>query len=153
MSLTIVGIYFYIQQVLQGGPETMSSISWMPITGLVGFNILYAIGLGNLPYVLQSEIFPTNVKSAASSIATIFGAMMAATITKMYQGLADSYGIHSVFWMFAAVSYIGVLFVFFVVPETKGKTLEEIQRKLNNVRYIKKTEENSKEMEPLEIEK
>ncbi|XP_077300010.1 facilitated trehalose transporter Tret1-like [Arctopsyche grandis] len=141
ISLTAVGVYFYIQNVVKADVDTMSSISWLPIFGLVGFNVLYSIGLGNLPYVLQSEIFPTNVKSAASSIMTIFGATMAAIVTKMYQGLADTFGIHSVFWMFAAVSYIGVFFVYFVVPETKGKTLEEIQRKLNNISEVEILEE------------
>lgn len=149
ISLTAVGTYFYIQTVLQGSPETMSNLSWLPMSGLVGFNILFAVGLANLPYVLQAEIFPTNVRSAASSVATIFGGTMSAVITKLYQGLVDSYGVHSVFWFFAAFSYLGVLFIYFVIPETKGCTLEEIQRKFNNISYIERAEEDSKEVEQL----
>lgn len=141
LSLTLVGIYFYMQNVLHSDSATMSAVSWFPIVGILGFNVLFAIGIGNLPYVLQSELFPTNVKSVASSFFSIIGSTMAFSVAKMYQGLVDHVGIHMVFWIFAFFGYSGVLFVYFYVPETKGKSLEDIILKLNRAKG-EKTDKN-----------
>lgn len=140
ISLTAVGVYFYMQDVLKADQAAMDAVSLLPIIGIIGFNVLFAIGIGNLPYVLQSELFPTNVKSVASSFFTIVGATMAFFVAKMYQGLVDQIGVHSVFWIFAFFGYSGVVFVYFYVPETKGKSLEEIILKLNRA----KGEKNNK---------
>lgn len=51
-------------------------------------------------------------------------------MTRFYSDLASSFGTHTTFWIFAVISAIGTVFVFFVVPETKGKTLDEIQKEL-----------------------
>ena len=127
LSLTSIGIYFYLQDYQQVGSHTLSHISALPIVGVMGFNILYAVGLGNIPYILQAELFPINVKATASSIATMLACVLNFFITKMYQNVKNNFGLYTVFWAFASIGYIGILFIYFYVPETKGKTLEEVQ--------------------------
>ncbi|CAG9584492.1 unnamed protein product [Danaus chrysippus] len=127
MSLTLVGVYFFLQDSVVVSKEVLSSISSLPLIGVLGFNILYAAGLGNLPYIMQAELFPMNVKTIASSMATMLACVLAFSVTKSYQGIKDVFGHYTVFWSFAAVAGFGVFFIYFFVPETKGKTLEEVQ--------------------------
>ncbi|XP_011551452.2 facilitated trehalose transporter Tret1 [Plutella xylostella] len=131
ISLTVVGTFFYLQDCAKLSPESLASISLMPLIGILGFNILYTVGIGNLPYVMQTELFPINVKTVASSTATMSACVFTFVVGKSYQFVKDSLGHYSVFWIFASVAYLGVFFVYFCVPETKGKTLEEIQDMLN----------------------
>ncbi|KAJ2946132.1 hypothetical protein O0L34_g5062 [Tuta absoluta] len=127
ISLTLVGIYFYLQDALKLSPETLQSVSALPLIGILGFNILYAVGIGNLPYVMQAELFPINVKTVASSAATMLACVLSFLVAKCYQSIKDTFGHYTVFWSFAIVAYIGVFFIYCFVPETKGKTLEEVQ--------------------------
>ncbi|CAH3997205.1 unnamed protein product [Pieris brassicae] len=131
ISLTAVGIYFFLQDYYQLSAQTLSSISAIPLVGVLGFNILYSIGLGNLPYIMQAELFPINVKTVASSLATMMAAILNFFVTKSYQGIKDFFGHYTVFWSFASIAYFGIFFIYFFVPETKGKTLEEVQDNLN----------------------
>ncbi|CAG9786276.1 unnamed protein product [Diatraea saccharalis] len=130
IAMTIVGIYFYLQDVVKLTPEVLASYSMLPLLGLMGFNVLYAFGVGNLPYVLQAELFPVNVKSVASSVATQLACVLSFLVTKFYLSFRNVFGNHSVFWSFACIGYLGVFFIYFYVPETGDKTLEEVQDNL-----------------------
>lgn len=125
--MTLVGLYFYLRDTVHVTPETLQAISWLPVTGIMAFNILYANGIGNLPYVMQAELFPVNVKGIASSSATMLACILGFIVTKCYQQVKDTFGDHVVFWFFAFVGYTGLFFIYFFVPETKSKTLEEVQ--------------------------
>ncbi|XP_052759500.1 facilitated trehalose transporter Tret1-like isoform X1 [Galleria mellonella] len=126
MSMTAIGLYFYLQEAVKLSEETMKSLSPLPLVGLFGFNILYAMGVGNLPYVMQVELFPVNVKAAASSLATMLACVLCFAVTKCYMNVKEIFGHYTVFWSFALIGYVGVLFIYFFVPETKGKTLEQV---------------------------
>ncbi|XP_075973341.1 facilitated trehalose transporter Tret1-like [Anticarsia gemmatalis] len=127
IAMTLVGLYFFLRDAMQVTPETLQAVSWLPLTGIVGFNVLYASGIGNLPYVMQAELFPVNVKGVASSTATMLACILGFVVTKCYQQVKDAFGDHVVFWFFAAVGYAGLFFIYFCVPETNSKTLEEVQ--------------------------
>ncbi|XP_013199414.1 facilitated trehalose transporter Tret1 isoform X2 [Amyelois transitella] len=130
VSMTAIGLYFYLQDSMKLSQETMTTISPLPLAGIFLFNIAFSCGVGNLPYVMQAELFPVNVKAVASSLATMLACVLSFLVTKCYQNLKDMFGHYSVFWSFAVVGYFGILFVYFCVPETKGKTLEEVQDNL-----------------------
>lgn len=130
VSLTAVGIYFYLQDSIKLKAETLNIFSFLPLVGILGFNIFYAIGIGNIPYVMQAELFPINVKAVASSAATMSACIFSFAVAKGYQSVKDFFGHYTVFWIFAFIAYLGIFFVYFYVPETKGKTLEEIHDKM-----------------------
>lgn len=127
VAMTMVGIYFYLQDKLNVTPETLQSISMLPLVGLIGFNILYSFGVGPLPMVLQAELFPVNVKAVASSIATQLACVLSFFVTKFYLSVKEIFGHYTVFWSFAVIGYVGVAFIYYCVPETGNKTLEEVQ--------------------------
>ncbi|XP_066598763.1 facilitated trehalose transporter Tret1-like isoform X2 [Prorops nasuta] len=82
---------------------------------------------------LQSYIFPTNVKAKASVILSMYGSALAMIISKLYQIISDAVGEHVVFYGFAIITMLGVVFIYFYVPETKQQSLQEIQDALNQV--------------------
>jgi MFS transporter, SP family, arabinose:H+ symporter len=93
----------------------------------------YAISLGPLPWLIMSEIFPTRVRGKAVAIASLsvwvslFTANQA--FPSLFEGLEKRFGTPAgVFWAFAAVCCLAFVFSWRVVPETKGKSLEEIAR-------------------------
>lgn len=104
------------------------SFSWVAIVGLALFLVFYVIGMGPLPWTINAEIYPSWARSTGSGIAAltawICNLLMAGTFLSMIE-LLGSFG---VFYMIAAVAFIGSVFCIFFLPETKNKTLEEIEK-------------------------
>ncbi|XP_025205477.1 facilitated trehalose transporter Tret1-like isoform X2 [Melanaphis sacchari] len=118
-----LGLFFY----LQNSGKDVSSIGWLPVTSLVLFIITYCLGFGPLPWAIMGEIFPTNLKSVASALTASFCWLLGFVLTKMFDMVCNAIGIHFVFWFFAVCCILALLFTAFLLPETEGKTLQEIQ--------------------------
>jgi SP family arabinose:H+ symporter-like MFS transporter len=91
---------------------------------------LYALSLAPVTWVLLSEIFPNRIRGAAMSVSTF--ALWAAcfVLTFTFPHLNKGLGPAGTFWIYAGISVLGFLFIRSRVRETKGKTLEEIEREL-----------------------
>uniref|UniRef100_A0A1B0DQK1 Facilitated trehalose transporter Tret1 n=1 Tax=Phlebotomus papatasi TaxID=29031 RepID=A0A1B0DQK1_PHLPP len=119
---TIVGVYFYLLHI----EVDMDAHAWLPITTIMIFIITYTIGLATVPFALMSEIFPTNIKALATASFTLAAGICAFIVLKLYQVVSDNIGMHVSFWGFAGFSLFFVIFVYFLVPETKGRPLDVI---------------------------
>ncbi|XP_011256038.2 facilitated trehalose transporter Tret1 [Camponotus floridanus] len=128
-STAMVATYFNLQY----NHVNTNNITWLPATGVIVFTIMYSLGLASLPFTLLSELFPTNVKALGSTIVLIAINLIAFVVTTSYLIIADIAGIHVPFWIFTAFSFAGALFTFFYLPETKGKTFEQIQEQLQGL--------------------
>ncbi|XP_015608103.1 facilitated trehalose transporter Tret1 isoform X2 [Cephus cinctus] len=126
VTALIIGIYFY----LKNNGHDVQAIAWLPLVAVCGFIILFSLGYGPIPWMMIGEIFSSQIKGIAGSSACLFNWLMAFVVTKFYSDLVNSVGMAIPFFIFAAVSAVGTVFVFFVVPETKGKSLDEIQQEL-----------------------
>lgn len=73
------------------------------------------------------ELFSSDVKGIAGSLTGTLNWSLAFVVTIAYPALSHSIGISACFLIFTALSIIGTFFTFFLVPETKGKSLKEIQ--------------------------
>lgn len=127
-STAIVAIYFNLQY----NHIDTNNIIWLPAVGAIMYVIMYCLGLSPLPYTVASELFPTNVKALGSTVTLVSINLWGFTVLKLYLIIAGNYGTHVPFWIFTACSLAGALFMLFYVPETKGKTLEQIQKELHN---------------------
>ncbi|MCZ2073716.1 MAG: sugar porter family MFS transporter [Bryobacterales bacterium] len=87
----------------------------------------FAVGLGPGVWVVLAEIFPTRIRGRAMSIATISLWMACVALTMTFLSLAQAISISGAFWLYSGLCVVTFLFVLFVTPETKGKTLEEIE--------------------------
>ncbi|XP_077219166.1 sugar transporter ERD6-like 7 isoform X2 [Tasmannia lanceolata] len=130
----LAGISFYLK-------DHGFSADWVPILALVGMLIYvgsFSFGMGPVPWVIMSEIFPINVKGTAGSMVTLmhwFGAW----VTSYTFNFLMSWSSSGTMFLFAGVCAITVPFIIILVPETKGKSLEEIQASMNSQK-----EENAK---------
>jgi sugar porter (SP) family MFS transporter len=100
-------------------------------SALLGFVLLYivafAIAAGPLPWVVCSEIFPAKLRGRAMSLATFFIWVACLIVAQTFPMLLAAIGPARTFWIYAGCSAATFLFVLFFLPETKGRTLEEIE--------------------------
>ncbi|KAF2880848.1 hypothetical protein ILUMI_25337 [Ignelater luminosus] len=108
----------------------MSNWRWFPLTGMVMYTAARGFGLMAIPSLMTGELFPANVKVKAVGMANIYTALCIGGTSKLFQFLEETYGMHVPFLVFVVCTIFGICFVYFCVPETKGKTLEEIQERL-----------------------
>jgi MFS family permease len=90
----------------------------------------YGMSLAPITWVLISEIFPNRIRGTAISVAVSALWIACFILTFMFPVLKGWIGMASIFWIYAAICFAGLVFVFFQVPETKGKSLEQIERDL-----------------------
>lgn len=99
----------------------------MGIIGVLAYIIGFAIGLGPITWVILSEIYPLKVRSKAIGLALFANWSCNYLITLTFLLLLKKLGITGTFTLYAAISFICLLFIYFYIPETKGKSLEEIE--------------------------
>ncbi|XP_038051873.1 solute carrier family 2, facilitated glucose transporter member 8-like [Patiria miniata] len=108
-------------------PATGTDLTWLSLVSIIIYIIGFSIGWGPIPWLIMSEIFPTKARGAASAIAAATNWLFAFIVTKTFTQLEDGLTRQGTFWLYAGVCVVSVIFVLFLVPETKGKTLEEIE--------------------------
>lgn len=130
LSSLILGIFFTIKIHSLVNISTLNGITFLPTFSLCLFVIVFSLGFGPIPWMISSEIFIPQIKSIAGAAAGTFNWGLAFIVTKFYIDLKNCIGQDAIFYVFAIISCTAVLFVYFVVNETKGKTIEEIQNEL-----------------------
>jgi sugar porter (SP) family MFS transporter len=88
----------------------------------------FAVGLGPGSWLVMSELFPTHVRGRAMSIATISLWLACLAITLTFLSMVSWLGAAGAFWTYATLCAAAFFFIWRAVPETKGRTLEEIQQ-------------------------
>lgn len=128
MAHTVMGTYFYLKQ--SGNP--VDEIKWLPIFCLALYMACYALGLGPVSWVIVGELFPPEARSKSSAIAASTCLISAFFTSLIFPFIVETIGMGPSFWIFALCTAVGVIFVWKLLPETKGKSLLEIQNFLNN---------------------
>ncbi|AQK88614.1 Sugar transporter ERD6-like 6 [Zea mays] len=101
-------------------------LSMVSLVGVVAYVIAFSFGMGAIPWIIMSEILPVSIKSLAGSFATLANWLTSFGIT-MTANLLISWSAGGTFTSYMIVSAFTLVFVIVWVPETKGRTLEEIQ--------------------------
>ncbi|KAJ4849091.1 hypothetical protein Tsubulata_036007 [Turnera subulata] len=107
---------------------------WVPLLVLGGVLLYigsFSIGMGSVPWVIMSEIFPINIKGAAGSLVNLVHWFGAWAVSYTFNFLMD-WSSSGTFYLYSGFSAAAILFVAKVVPETKGRTLEEIQKSMKS---------------------
>jgi SP family galactose:H+ symporter-like MFS transporter len=120
VSLFVLGLAFSL-------PQFSSSLAWIAIGSLMVYVGSFAVGLGPVFWLILSEIYPLGIRGRAMSVGTIanWGANLVVALS--FLTLTQVLGKPVTFWLYGGVTIAAWLFAYFLVPETKGKTLEEIE--------------------------
>lgn len=102
--------------------------AWLVLACMLVCVASFAVGMGPGVWVLLAEIFPTRIRGRAMSIATISLWTACVALTMTFLTLAQAITVTGAFWLYGAMCVTTFLIVRFAVPETKGRTLEEIER-------------------------
>jgi MFS transporter, SP family, solute carrier family 2 (myo-inositol transporter), member 13 len=104
-----------------------SGHGWLVAIGLYLFMSFYAVGPGVCVWLALSELMPTRIRSNGMSIALVINQLVSTTLAGIFLPIVSKYGYSTMFFLFAGFTVIYLTVVTFFLPETKGKTLEEIE--------------------------
>ncbi|XP_050237130.1 sugar transporter ERD6-like 7 isoform X1 [Mercurialis annua] len=126
IACLITASSFYLK-VNELAPKAVPALA---VTGILLYIGAFSAGMGAVPWVVMSEIFPINIKGVAGSLATLTNWFGASVISYTFNYLM-SWSSYGTFIIYAVINALGIVFVAKVVPETKGRTLEQIQAAIN----------------------
>lgn len=141
ICLVALAIYFN----LQSSGYNVDCIRWIPIAFIMIYAFSFKLGLGIVPIVITAEVFPPNIKAAGISFGEIMYALGATVSLEMYTRLSKAYGLHAPLYLFSMTSLMMSFFTIFYIPETKGRTLEEIQILLGGKEFSNNNDEEEQE--------
>jgi len=120
ISIFVLGLAFKL-------PQLSGSLGWIALVSLMVYVGSFAVGLGPVFWLILSEIYPLRIRGRAMSAGTIanWGANLIVALS--FLSLTQKIGKAPTFWLFGIISISSWFFAYFLVPETKGRTLEEIE--------------------------
>ncbi|XP_047036112.1 facilitated trehalose transporter Tret1-like [Helicoverpa zea] len=127
-SLSILGVYFHLDRIES---PVLPSIGWLPLVSLIIYFFCYEAGFGTIPNAIVGEMFRANVRSNGSALAITMTWLVGFGLTTSFTTMVDVLGGDVTFWLFGGSCILAFAFTFFCLPETKGKTLHEIQEMLS----------------------
>jgi sugar porter (SP) family MFS transporter len=102
------------------------STSGVAIAGLALYLSFFSIGMGPGAWLIPSEIFATSIRAKAMSVATFFNRITATLMSSTVLTTSDAIGLTGFFLLLAGVCLIAMAFIYFYLPETKGRSLEDM---------------------------
>jgi sugar porter (SP) family MFS transporter len=122
-ALVTLALYFLF-------PVIRHQAGFIPIVGLIAYMAFFAIGLGPVFWLMISEIFPIGVRSKAMSASTIANWLANFVVAGTFLTLSGAITRQGTFFLYAALGVVAAVFFSMRVPETKGRSLEDIQQEL-----------------------
>ena len=127
LSLTILGVAFLSSHA--------TWLGWVAVISLMFYVGSFAIGLGPVFWLLISEIYPLRVRGLAMSVATVTNWTVNLAVSITFLSLVGAVGRSWTFWLYALVGIGALVFSYWLVPETKGRSLEEIESRWHTIRH------------------
>ena len=107
-----------------------SKMGWLAIVGLALYIIFFSPGMGTVPWVVNSEIYPLRYRGICGGIASTTCWVSNLVVSQSFLSLTVAIGTAWTFMLFGFVAVIGIFFVLIFVPETKGVPMEEVEQML-----------------------
>ncbi|XP_068450796.1 solute carrier family 2, facilitated glucose transporter member 10 [Clinocottus analis] len=104
--------------------------NWIILACMMAVVSAYSVGFGPMTWLLLSEIFPATIRGRAFAFTNCFNWAANLLVTFTFLDFIDAIGLSGIFLLYGMTAVVAVVFFYFMVPETKGKTLEEIDKEL-----------------------
>lgn len=108
-------------------PLNDTNFSWLPTTFLFAYIFTGTFGILTLPFAMVAEMYPQKSRGFAAGITMSLAFLMSFAVIKTFFNAFEYFGSAVVFSFYAFVAAIGIAFGIFILPETKGKSLQEIE--------------------------
>jgi sugar porter (SP) family MFS transporter len=125
VALVGLGVFF-------ASPTLQHSVGWLALACLLFYIFGFAIGLGPVFWLMISEIFPLQMRGPAMAVCTMFNWGFNFLISYTFLSLTDLITKQGTFWLYAGFGLLALVFFLTMVPETKDRTLEEIEEDLGS---------------------
>lgn len=126
MSLWSTAINTVFTLVLSVCAMNLHWPGWIPLTIFCICFWVSGYGMLPLPWMLISEVYPLQVRGVATGITAASSSVISFIATKTYINLNEWFGLHGTLFIYTAVSFLGFFYIYFYVPETEDRTLQEI---------------------------
>lgn len=133
ISLASMGTFFYFQR-MWGQATATELLGWLPLVSLTVFFIAYSGGMSNVPFIIMGEMFPSQYRTLLGTLTSSFNLIVTLVIVRFFPDMLIHLGNDVTFFIFAGCTLTSIVFVYFLLPETKGKTLEEMEELFGNVK-------------------
>lgn len=107
-----------------------SPVGWLAIILLALYILSYSPGLGTVPWVVNSEIYPLKYRGVGGGLAAVANWISNLIVSESFLALTQALGSAGTFLLFAGFCVVGLVFIFLLVPETKGLPFEEVEKML-----------------------
>lgn len=141
IDLLAGGIFFYIQERTN---IDVNGYQWIPLAIMIIYVIVFGFGLSIIPTLMLGEMFSASIKGKALCVMCMYYAALVAGTVKFFHFLSG-YGMFLPFMIFGCCCIVSTFFLYFFVPETKGKSLEDIQQYLKGNKDILKQDKSKSE--------
>ncbi|XP_058756304.1 probable inositol transporter 2 [Vicia villosa] len=108
-----------------------SNFGWIALIGLALYIIFFSPGMGTVPWVVNSEIYPLRYRGICGGIASTTVWVSNLIVSQSFLSLTEAIGTAWTFMLFGIIAFIGIFFIIVFVPETKGVPIEEVENMLD----------------------
>ncbi|CAG9830436.1 unnamed protein product [Diabrotica balteata] len=113
----------------------VSSFNWFPIASMITYQIFASFGLTVIPTLMLSELFSVSIKTKAMVVNVLVFGAGGSFINYMFYLINTSAGFFAPFYVFSVCNILSAIITYFIIPETRGLTLEEIQQSLKSKKF------------------
>ncbi|KAG8439903.1 hypothetical protein GDO86_005896 [Hymenochirus boettgeri] len=109
-----------------------TSYSWTALLGLIFYLVFFAPGMGPMPWTVNSEIYPLWARSTGNACSSGVNWIFNVLVSLTFLHTAEYLTYYGAFFLYAGFAFVGLIFIYGCLPETKGKKLEEIESLFEN---------------------
>ncbi|KAK1142229.1 solute carrier family 2, facilitated glucose transporter member 10-like [Acipenser oxyrinchus oxyrinchus] len=109
-------------------------LNWITLLSMMAFVSAYSVGFGPMTWLVLSEIFPAGLRGRAFAFTNCFNWAANLIVTLTFLDVIDALSLSWTFLLYGVIAVAAVVFVYLLLPETKGKSLEEIDKELSGKR-------------------
>jgi len=135
LPVSVLGLHFYLKHI---NSPMLPHLQWVPLVCVLLYLIGYSLGIGNIPDSLLTIFFNSDLRSIASAFIMTTAGIILALYLSIYPLLDEAIGTHWCMWIFGVTCFLGAILFYIIMPETKGKSILEIQEILQSYEFFVK---------------